>query len=280
MNLALVMGMDANTERLIASWPGQRRGQSALARKLLTMKDSAHFLRARSATPEGIAVLARTRALGLKVVPCWALPMALRRLKQPPLALFVRGSTGWLRSASIGFVGARRASTPSLAWVFDAARSATQSGLVVISGGALGIDSMAHQGALDGEGRTVAVLGTPAGRIYPSVNRILFSHILSRGGALVSEHPPGGSTYKSDRVLRNRLIAGLSLGLVVAEAGQRSGSLHTACETFRLGRQIVVAPREVRGNREGLERLVGKGAYEDGQWQRAVSPIVNRSERV
>ena len=142
------------------------------------------------------------------------------------------------------------------------------------------MDAAAHRGALAGGGPTIAVLGVSAGRFYPAVHLPLFSDIIRAGGAIVSEYPPGAASYRADHATRNRLIAALSLGVVVAQAGPRSGSLHTAAAAKALGREIVVAPRQVRGNLAGTQGLVEEGANARGQWRWAVSPIVNCSYRV
>ena len=278
--LCHALGMNDLTRRLIESWLPSRTLRSKLAVELCREQGELLALEALPLTRQGGELLARLKVLGLTVIPCWELPQACRRLRKPPLCLFVRGSPEPLKGPALGIVGARSAAPDALMWSESVAMSAAEQGLCVVSGGARGVDSAAHEGALAVTGKTVAVLGVGAGHIYPAGHRDLFRRILCEGGALVTEYTPGEITYASDQVARNRLIAALSVGLVVAEAGARSGSLHTARASIRLGREIVVSPCGLRGARAGLEALIRAGADGRGNWVRAVSPIVNYAQQV
>jgi len=162
----------------------------------------------------------------------------------------------------VAIVGARQAAASARTWAEGLARHVAGHGALVVSGGAYGIDAAAHAGALASDGRTVAYLGTAADRIYPRVHAGLFARILEQGGALVAEHPPGASTFKSAHALRNRFIAGHASHVVIAEAALESGSLGTAAYARKLGRRIWVPPTTVGGERAGIERLLRDGVAE------------------
>ncbi len=136
-------------------------------------------------------------------------------------------------------------------------------GISVVSGLALGIDAAAHQGSLDagGHGRTVAVLGSGLAQIYPRSNATLADRILGEGGSLISEYPPATPPAKHRFPERNRLISGLSHGVVVVEAGERSGSLITARLALEQGREVMAVPGPVSGGASrGCHRLLREGA--------------------
>ena len=128
----------------------------------------------------------------------------------------------------------------------------------MISGGAYGVDAAAHQGCLAAEGRSIAFLGVSSDQIYPRSNRNLFAEILKKGGALVSEHPPGAPTHRGDHAKRNRLIAAGASKLLIAEAGDRSGTLNTARWARRYGVELRVSPEGVGAKRDGIEKLLRK----------------------
>jgi DNA processing protein len=130
----------------------------------------------------------------------------------------------------------------------------------VISGGATGIDSAAHEGALAAGGRTLAWLGSAIDRPYPRANDALFARILRHGGALASEHPPLARTFASDHAARNRLIVGRAQALCVAEAGANSGTMGAARHARRRGVPLFVPPATVGGERAGIDALCAQGA--------------------
>jgi len=158
-------------------------------------------------------------------------------------ALFVRGNlrTG-LSRPRIGIVGSRRASRQALRWAADLAAQSAGRGLVVVSGGARGIDSEAHRGALSARGTTWWVSGTAVDRVYPAEHKPLLRGILEGGGALISEIPPGGKSGRHLFRLRNRLIAGLADTLVVVAAGAKSGTLSTIDYALGQGTPVFVPP--------------------------------------
>ncbi|MGZ8579519.1 MAG: DNA-processing protein DprA [Actinomycetota bacterium] len=169
---------------------------------------------------------------------------AFLRLKDPPIALFLRGQPLGLGADHVAVVGSRRPSALGKDVAKDLARGLAASGVVVVSGGALGIDAIAHRGALDAAGRTVAVLGSGIDVAYPSGSRQLLREI-ERVGTLLSEYPPGVPAEPHRFPARNRLIAALSRGVVVVEGAQRSGTRITADHAMDLGIDVFAVPGPV-----------------------------------
>lgn len=180
-------------------------------------------------------------------------PERLRDLPDPPAVLHVAGDVGALRDPdAVAVVGARRASSYGLEVAGGLGRAVSSAGVPVVSGMALGVDSAAHAGALDGGCRTVAVLAGGADVPYPASKRRLYAAILARGCA-VSELPPGFTAFRWCFPARNRVIAALSRVVVVVEAAERSGSLITADFAADLGRVVAAVPGQV------TSRLAGGG---------------------
>ncbi len=174
-------------------------------------------------------------------------PPLLREIHDPPPILFVRGRVELLREAGVAIVGSRRC-TPYGGEVARAfARDLAGRGLAVLSGLARGIDAAAHDGAL-AAGATIAVLGCGADVPYPASNRALYDRILAEG-ALLSEVPLGSGPAAGSFPRRNRIISGMSLGVVVAEAPERSGALITARCAAEQGREVFAVPGEVSNRR-------------------------------
>lgn len=193
-------------------------------------------------------------------------PDGLHHISDPPPAIFARGALarsmvgGDAMGAAIAIVGARDATAYGLAVARDLAREIAARGLVVVSGLAVGIDAAAHRGALDAGGRTVAVVGTGTDVIYPHRNRELRAAILEHG-AVLGELPCGTPPRRHHFPQRNRLISGLSLGVVVVEATLRSGSLLTARLALEQGREVFAVPGPVVSPRSrGPHSLLKAGA--------------------
>jgi DNA processing protein len=186
-------------------------------------------------------------------------PPLLEQIAQPPAALFVAGDAGLLLHPQVAIVGARGATAGGLAQARRFAGALVQAGFTVTSGMADGVDGAAHAAALDAGGPTVAVVGTGPDRVYPRKHRALAQAIASRG-ALVSEFPPGTAPRADHFPRRNRLIAGLSLGTLVIEAGLRSGSLITARLAGEQGRDVFAMPGSVHNPlARGCHRLIREG---------------------
>lgn len=186
-------------------------------------------------------------------------PPLLEHIAQPPAALFVAGDAGLLLHPQVAIVGARGATAGGLAQARRFASALVQAGFVVTSGMADGVDGAAHAAALDTGGRTVAVVGTGPDQVYPRKHQALAQAIAS-GGALVSEFPPGTAPRADHFPRRNRLIAGLSLGTLVIEAGLKSGSLITARLAGEQGREVFALPGSVHNPlARGCHRLIREG---------------------
>ncbi|HJU29094.1 MAG TPA: DNA-processing protein DprA [Candidatus Binataceae bacterium] len=188
-------------------------------------------------------------------------PEALRHIADPPPYFFVRGDSFALNRHAIAIVGARAASDAGRRMAQRLALELAAKGFAVVSGLARGIDSEAHQGALDGGGRTVAVMGCGIDIIYPPENRKLAEAIVESGGAILSELPVGTPPIAENFPSRNRLISGLSMGVVIVEAAEKSGSLITARMALEQDRQVFAVPGSpVSGKTRGSNRLLKEGA--------------------
>ncbi len=188
-------------------------------------------------------------------------PSMLFKLPNFPLVLYVNGDLDCLKNKiTIALVGTREPTVNSTCAARSLSASLTRSGAVVVSGGALGIDSASHQGALDANGRTVAVLGCGLDCNYPVANKAMRKQI-SENGAVVTEYPPGTMALARNFPIRNRIISGLSYGTLVIEAGERSGSLITANYALEQGRDVFAVPGDILfSGFTGTNKLIRDGA--------------------
>ncbi len=187
-------------------------------------------------------------------------PALLAELPDAPPLLFVAGDTDLLQQPQLAIVGSRRASKPGMDTANAFARSLAGGGFVITSGMAVGIDGAAHQGALAVAGKTVAVLGTGLNQLYPPRHKSLAAEI-AREGALVSELPLDSPPIPANFPLRNRLISGLSLGVLVVEASPSSGSLITARLALEQGREVYAIPGSINHpGARGCHQLIRDGA--------------------
>lgn len=188
-------------------------------------------------------------------------PALLKEIADPPPLLFVRGNPALLERPQIAVVGSRRASPPGLDNARAFARSLAGAGFTITSGLALGVDGAAHQGALDVGGHTVGVLGTGLEKLYPQKHRALAQAIVERDGALVSEFPLDAQAQPGNFPRRNRIISGLSLGVLVIEASPASGSLITARLAAEHGREVWALPGSIHHpGARGCHQLIRDGA--------------------
>ena len=188
-------------------------------------------------------------------------PPLLRQIAHPPHLLYVYGETDLTDRFPVAVVGTRRASAYGLTHTREIAAELAQTGVCVVSGLALGIDAAAHTGALDGGGRTVAVLGSALDKPYPQENEPLMRRILESGGSVVSEYAPGTPPSRYSFLQRNRIIAGMCLGTLVTEGPRRSGALNTATRTLENGREVFALPGSVDSPGSRLPNmLIGDGA--------------------
>lgn len=188
-------------------------------------------------------------------------PYLLKQISSAPIVLFIKGDPQLLSLPQLAIVGSRNASQNGLANAYEFALKAIQHDLVITSGLALGIDGRAHRGALDGNGKTIAVLGSGLERIYPSLHQGLAQEI-SENGALVSEFWPWSAPQAAFFPKRNRVISGLSLGVLVAEAALKSGSLITARLALEQGRDVFALPGSIHDPYvKGTNGLIKQGAF-------------------
>lgn len=189
-----------------------------------------------------------------------AYPPALLEIPDPPNVLYVRGKPALLKQRGLGVVGSRNATPQGLRTAEQFARTLAGEGLCIISGLALGIDAAAHRGALAAGGATVAVIGTGADRVYPARNHEL-ALAIAEHGAIVSEFPLGTPGIAANFPRRNRIIAGLSRGVLVVEAATESGSLITARLAGEQGREVFAIPGSIHSPvARGCHKLIRQGA--------------------
>lgn len=218
------------------------------------------------------AEIASVRKLGAEILLLddGVYPSSLREIYDPPIVLYVKGAwSECLDQPCIGVVGSRKCSTYGQNSALMLARDLAERGLTVVSGFARGIDAAAHRGALEAAGRTIAVLGTGIDEVYPRDHKKLAEEILASGGALVSQFPLGTPPVSENFPYRNRIISGLSLGIVVVEAAENSGSLITARLAMEQNREVFAVPGNITSrNSFGTNYLIkGAGAKLVQQWQ-------------
>lgn len=191
-------------------------------------------------------------------------PTLLSKIHDPPRQLFIE-SSNWehlLSMPTLAVVGSRKASAYGRAVTQQLVRGAAARGIVIVSGLALGIDSIAHQAALDAGGYTIAVLPGGLDNIYPSSHYGLAKQIIAHKGALISEYPPKTEAgIKGFYIARNRIIAGLASAVLITEAAERSGSLHTANFALEQGRDVLAVPGPITSDLSaGCNNLIKTGA--------------------
>ncbi|MEP5979986.1 MAG: DNA-processing protein DprA [Marinobacter alexandrii] len=219
--------------------------------------DSQHPVVAKVATIQqdckrlGISVIASADPL---------FPDPLRHIHDAPLVLYTQGDSSLLSQDQIGVVGSRHATRAGLDHARTFAAELSRRNLVITSGLALGVDGAAHAGALDASAPTVAVIGCGLDRVYPSQHRRLAARVIDQG-LMVSEYPPGTPARAAHFPQRNRIISGLSRGILVVEAGLKSGSLITARLALEQGREVFAIPSSVHSPvARGCHHLIKQGA--------------------
>ncbi|MCC2616894.1 DNA-processing protein DprA [Aestuariibacter halophilus] len=188
-------------------------------------------------------------------------PPLLALLSDAPTLIFCRGDPMLLLRPQIAVVGSRQPTRYGQEVTGHLCAALVRQHWVITSGLASGIDGCAHRGALQGQGKTIAVLGNGIDHTYPKAHAPLAQHIVEQGGVVVSEHGPGAKTYPANFLKRNRLISGLSLGTVVVEAAARSGSLSTARLACEQNREVFAVPGAIYNPlTAGCHRLIQQGA--------------------
>lgn len=188
-------------------------------------------------------------------------PTLLKEIPDYPAILYVKGSLLSLKKPSVAIVGSRKYSSYGARVARKISSDLAVNNVTVVSGLALGIDAAAHQATLEAGGQTIGVLGCGLDKIYPINNTRLAEQMVERGGAVISEYPPGTEPYKSNFPARNRIIAGATLGTVVVEAAEESGALITALAALEYNRSVFAVPGQIDADTSrGSNKLIQQGA--------------------
>ncbi len=214
--------------------------------------------------------IARASAAGVTVLsledPCY--PPRLKEIYDPPLVLYVRGNPEVLTQPGIAMVGTRHPTPYGSGMAERLACDLAVQGMVIISGMARGVDTASHRGAIAAKGKTVAVFGTGVDVIYPKENSRLSEQILALGGALISEFPLGTSALPQNFPIRNRILSGMSVGVLVVEAAEYSGTRITARCALEQNRDVFAVPGNVTNkNSWGPNTLIKQGAKLVATWE-------------
>src|SRR5271154_4618268 len=214
--------------------------------------------------------LARAAAASVRVISVddAAYPSQLKQIYDPPLILYVRGDNTVISQPGIALVGTRHPTPYGLGMAERLACDLAARGLVIFSGMARGVDTAGHRGALSGKGKTVAVFGTGVDVTYPKENTRLMDQILALGGAVISEFPIGTFAAPQNFPIRNRIISGISLGVLVVEAAEYSGTRITARCALEQSRDVYAVPGNVTNkNSWGPNTLIKQGAKLVATWE-------------
>lgn len=188
-------------------------------------------------------------------------PEKLRRIYAPPQKLYIIGNDKILNEKGIAIIGCRKPSKYGIEMAYKFAYELSKRGINVISGLARGIDSYSHLGAVHAKGKTIGVLGSGLNNIYPSENKKLCLEIIKNGGAIITEYEPKEKPLAMNFPARNRIISGLSEGILVIEAKQKSGTLITVDHGLDQGKDIFVIPGNITSeNSYGTNELIKQGA--------------------
>lgn len=187
-------------------------------------------------------------------------PDRLRHIGSPPKELFILGELP--KSPCVAIVGSRKPTEYGIQMAYEFSKELASAGITIVSGLAIGVDGIAHQAALDAGGTTIAVLGAPLNKIYPYVNRSIAIDILkTRSGALVSEYPVGAPVFPSNFAVRNRIITGLSLGVIIIEATAKSGTDNAVKFALAQNREVMAVPGNITNtNSAGPHKHIREGA--------------------
>lgn len=227
----------------------------------------AQRLRAGSGLAEAEREVAAAEKCGCKLVPFGSDEYPpLLKIADPPLVLYVRGDAGLLSRHAVAMVGTRRPTAYGSSVAHRLAADLAQRGVVIVSWLARGVDSAAHRGALESQGKTVAVLGCGVDVTYPRENKRLADQIIA-SGAVISEFPIGTSPQPENFPIRNRIISGLALGVVIVEAAEYSGSLITARLASEQDREVYAVPGSITSAQSfGPNLLIKQGAKLVDNW--------------
>lgn len=248
------------------------RATRAELEKVRLLPEAVDSIIARDLDDKAAAEIENVRALGgdILLLDDGVYPALLREIYDPPIALYVKGDwSECLEQPCVAVVGSRKCSTYGQNAASMLARDLAQRGVTIVSGFARGIDAAAHRGAIEAGGRTVAVIGTGIDEVYPRDHKKLADELLAAGGAIVSQFPLTTPPVSENFPYRNRIISGLSLGVIVVEAAESSGSLITARLAIEQNREVFAVPGNITSrNSFGTNYLIkGAGAKLVQQWQ-------------
>lgn len=232
-----------------------------LAANLCSEKQAFNFIASRkSDLPQRLEDFCQRSSVRIITIFDFDYPSSLRQISDPPVVLYVKGQLP-PNGYHVAVVGSREATGYGLNAAHYFASALAEKKIVIISGGARGIDTAAHKAALEAGGKTVAVLGCGININYPAENKKLFNDIVEAGGAVVSEYPPGVAPVSYNFPARNRIIVGLSRGVLVAEAARKSGAIITANIAADEGRDVYCVPGNIfNGTSIGCHDLIRMGA--------------------
>ena len=294
--VAALLGLASVTPRKLLALADRNRSAGAVLAAIRRGHGASERDRDRARELDGDAVIAAAEATGARFIVTGdpEYPPTLRNLADPPAGLFVRGTDLRAQADRVSVVGARNASPDGCEIAMEIARGLGGAGVCVVSGAARGIDTCAHRGALAVGGTTIAVLGSGIDVAYPRANAALIDRIAS-AGAVISEYPPGMRAEPFRFPARNRIVAGLSRGVVIVEGAAGSGSMITADHAIDLGLEVYAVPgpvtselsrvplklirdgaRMIRGADDLLEDLgIALPAPEapPGEWEAAVAAL-------
>ena len=233
-----------------------------LATGIVSQKSAARFVESKKksrALPEMLQEQCNRFCISVVPVTGSAYPRRLKRIMNPPVVLYVKGTLPDCRY-SIAMAGSRLADAYGVKVATGFARELAEAGVVIVSGGAKGIDTASHEGALQGGGKTIAVLGCGVDIAYPPANKKLFAEI-AESGAVISEYPPGTKPERFYFPERNRIISGISRGVILVQAAARSGALITAEFAMDEGREVFCIPGNIFTDKSaGPHKLIKEGA--------------------
>lgn len=265
LTLGLIDGLGGESmRRLLAAFGGPAEILSASTASLeRVVKKKVAYNIAQGADPEKMAAALRwleDPANSIITLADPDYPSLLLNIADPPPILYLKGRRALLNSRALAIVGSRGATPAGLANAEAFAESASNAGLCIISGMALGVDAAAHRGGLRGNSASIAVVGTGLDIVYPAANRGL-AHELAEKGMLISEFPLGTPALGSNFPRRNRIISGMASGCLVVEAALQSGSLITARQALEQGREVFAIPGSIHSPlSKGCHALIKQGA--------------------
>lgn len=272
LGLALVEGLGVRSAQKLVDHFGSPEGVYSASLAALescgATRRVAEHLRAGAGSSEGERDLAAAEKLGCQVVGFGSpgYPPLLKQIADPPLVLYIRGDVTLLARHTVAVVGTRRPTAYGSSVAHRLASDLSERGLVIASGLARGVDSAAHRGALEAKGKTIAVLGCGVDVVYPRENKRLTEQIVEKG-ALVSEFPLGTAPQPENFPIRNRIISGLSLGVLIVEAAEYSGSLITARLASEQDREVYAVPGNITSAQSfGPNLLIKQGAKLVDNW--------------